>query len=54
VVTSITTLGYLVLILKYRVHWGSLGREWKRRIAERKQRMYATDGQLLEPARRTS
>lgn len=54
VVTSITTLGYLVLILKYRVYWGSIGREWKRRIQERKQRMYATDGQLLEPARRTS
>jgi dolichol-phosphate mannosyltransferase len=54
VVTSITTLGYLTLILKYRIYWGSIGQEWKRLIHERKQRVYTTDGRLLEPARRTS
>lgn len=44
VVTSITTLGYLVLIAKYIVFWGDIGRDWKRQIAERRQRVYGTDG----------
>jgi dolichol-phosphate mannosyltransferase len=47
VVTSITALGYLVLIAKYIVAWGDLGREWKRRIAERRSRVYDEDGNLL-------
>jgi dolichol-phosphate mannosyltransferase len=52
VVTSITTLGYFTLIAKYRVFWGEIGREWKRQIAERKKRLYSTDGGLLELMRR--
>jgi len=52
VVTSITTLGYLVLIAKYCVFWGGIGEEWKRKIAERKKRLYSPDGRLLEPATR--
>jgi dolichol-phosphate mannosyltransferase len=47
VVTSITTLGYLVLILKYSVYWGELGQRWKRQIEERKNRIYSQDGQLI-------
>lgn len=54
VVTSITTLGYFMLIAKYCVFWGETGQEWKRKIHERKQRVYASDGRLLVPARRTS
>jgi len=53
VVTSLTTLGYLVLIAKYCVYWGDLGKEWKEKIAERKKRLYNKEGLLLEPARRT-
>ena len=34
VVTSITTLGYLVLIAKYCVMWGEIGLMWKRKIKE--------------------
>lgn len=54
VVTSLTTLGYLVLIAKYCVWWGDLGKEWREKIEERKKRLYNADGHLLEPARRTS
>jgi dolichol-phosphate mannosyltransferase len=46
VVTSITTLGYLVLIAKYIVFWGPIGREWKRQIAARQQRIYDAQGRL--------
>lgn len=49
VVTSITTLGYLMLIAKYRVYWGEIGQEWKRQINERKKRVYGLDGRILEP-----
>ena len=44
VITSLTTLGYLVLIAKYIVAWGSLGKEWKVRCAERRGRAYGPDG----------
>jgi dolichol-phosphate mannosyltransferase len=44
VVTSITTLGYLVLIAKYIVYWGDIGRDWKLKIAERRRRVYGPDG----------
>jgi len=44
VVTSLTTLGYLVLIAKYIVSWGALGREAKLRCAERSARAYGSDG----------
>jgi dolichol-phosphate mannosyltransferase len=44
VVTSLTTLGYLVLIAKYIVAWGSIGRETKLRCAERRTRAYGPDG----------
>lgn len=44
VVTSLTTLGYLVLIAKYIVAWGPIGRESTVRCAERRARAYRTDG----------
>jgi len=44
VVTSLTTLGYLVLIAKYIVAWGPIGREAKARCAERRARAYRPDG----------
>ncbi len=52
VVTSITTLGYFTLIAKYIVFWGDIGQEWKRKIEERKRRVYDVQGRVLEPARR--
>jgi len=54
VVTSITTLGYFMLIAKYIVFWGEIGRQWKRQIEARKRRVYAADGQLLDPVRRSA
>ncbi len=51
VITSLTTLGYLVLIAKYCVYWGAIGQRWKKEIEERKQRVYGPDGRPLEPAR---
>ena len=54
VVTSLTTLGYLVLIAKFCVPWGDIGKRWMRDIEARKRRVYGADGRLLEPARRTS
>jgi len=36
--SSITTLGYFVLILKYICFWGQTGREWKQKIKALKQR----------------
>jgi hypothetical protein len=48
VVTNITTLGYLVLIAKYIVYWGSIGAEWKRKIAARKHRLYDRYGHLRD------
>jgi dolichol-phosphate mannosyltransferase len=50
VVTSITTLGYLMLIAKYVVFWGDLGQQWKRMIAARKQSVYGLDGNILNPS----
>jgi dolichol-phosphate mannosyltransferase len=44
VVTSITTLGYLVLIAKYIVFWGDIGRVGKAQITDRRQRVYGADG----------
>ncbi len=52
VVTSITTLGYFTLIAKYILFWGDIGQRWKRQIAERRRRVYDTQGRVLEPARR--
>ncbi|MFQ5698645.1 MAG: glycosyltransferase [Myxococcota bacterium] len=46
VVTSITTLGYLMLIAKYWVFWGSRGAEWRQQIAARRRRVYDTTGHL--------
>ncbi|MCC7162181.1 MAG: glycosyltransferase family 2 protein [Anaerolineae bacterium] len=54
VVTSITTLGYFVLIAKYVYFWGDLGKEWKLKIEERKRRLYGSDGRLSEQAQRVS
>lgn len=51
VVTSITTLGYLVLIAKYCVYWGAIGQRWRTEIAERKAIVYDADGRPLEPPR---
>lgn len=44
VLTSLTTLGYLVLIAKYIYPWGELGRTWRRQCAERRRRVYGLDG----------
>jgi dolichol-phosphate mannosyltransferase len=49
VVTSLTTLGYLVLIAKYIVPWGAAGDRWRRDCAERAARVYQADG-TLRPA----
>ncbi len=54
VVTSITTLGYFMLIAKYSVFWGDIGKEWKRQIAARKKMVYGVDGRILEPASLTT
>jgi dolichol-phosphate mannosyltransferase len=53
VVTSLTTLGYLVLIAKYIVFWGEVGERWKRQIAERRARVYDAQGRLKNPNVRT-
>ena len=44
VLTGITTLGYLVVIAKYIVAWGDLGRQWKVQCRERRAREYGADG----------
>lgn len=44
VLTSLTTLGYLVLIAKYIVAWGDLGVLWKQRARERRASAYGPDG----------
>jgi dolichol-phosphate mannosyltransferase len=44
VVTSITTLGYLVLIAKYIRYWGTIGEGWRRAIAARHAVAYHPDG----------
>jgi dolichol-phosphate mannosyltransferase len=54
VVTSITTLGYLMLIAKYCVFWGEVGQQWELQIEERKKRVYGSDGRLRELVRSTS
>jgi dolichol-phosphate mannosyltransferase len=46
VVTSVTTLGYLVLIAKYIRPWGDLGALWQKQCAERRARVYGEDGTL--------
>jgi dolichol-phosphate mannosyltransferase len=48
VVTSLTTLGYLVLIAKYAFPWGELPAIWARRAAERREVAYGPDGLPLE------
>lgn len=49
VVTSITTLGYFVLIAKYIVFWSDIGRSWKHQIEQRRRQVYGPDGRLLNP-----
>lgn len=48
VVTSLTTLGYLVLIAKYIVAWGDIGAAWQRQTEERRARAYGPDGLPVE------
>jgi dolichol-phosphate mannosyltransferase len=48
VVTSLTTLGYLVLIAKYIYPWGELGTLWQQRSAERRAIAYGPDGRPVE------
>jgi dolichol-phosphate mannosyltransferase len=48
VVTSITTLGYLVLIAKYFRSWGPIDEQWRRDIAARQKRAYTPDGLPVE------
>lgn len=54
VVTSITTLGYFMLIAKYCLFWGEVGHRWESQIEERKKRVYASDGRLRELVRSIS
>jgi dolichol-phosphate mannosyltransferase len=42
VVTSITTLGCFVLMIKHSRYWGAEGERWKRAIQQRKARVYGT------------
>jgi dolichol-phosphate mannosyltransferase len=49
VVTSLTTLGYLVLIAKYIYPWGDLGAQWKQQCKERRARVYDENGRLRSP-----
>lgn len=46
IVTSITTLGYLTLIVKYFVVWGELGQQWKREAADRQRQLRTPEGRL--------
>ncbi len=48
VVTSLTTLGYLVLIAKYFYPWGALGTIWQRQARERMHHAYGPDGRPVE------
>lgn len=48
VVTSLTTLGYLVLIAKYFYPWGDLGDTWKAAALERRRKAYGPDGLPVE------
>ncbi|MGQ0764490.1 MAG: glycosyltransferase [Gemmatimonadota bacterium] len=48
VVTSLTTLGYLVLIAKYAIPWGELPAVWASRADERKAVTYGPDGLPLQ------
>lgn len=48
VVTSLTTLGYLVLIAKYIYPWGELGTVWQQQARERQRRAYGPDGRPVE------
>jgi dolichol-phosphate mannosyltransferase len=49
VVTSLTTLGYLVLIAKYIYPWGDLGAKWRAEAIERRRRLYP-NGRLDRPS----
>ena len=51
VVTSLTTLGYLMLIAKYSLFGYRVSPQWKSAIAERKKRVYDQAGRLVEAAR---
>jgi len=51
VVTSITTLGYFVLIAKYIVPRGSRGAQWKTECDARRTRLYDAQGVLKPVAR---
>lgn len=48
VVTSLTSLGYLMVIAKYIVYWGEIGARWKRRCADRRLAAYDASGAPLE------
>lgn len=48
VVTSITTLGYLVLIAKYFRSWGTIGEQWRVAIERRRAVAYGPNGLPVE------
>lgn len=48
VMTSLTTLGYLMVIAKYIVYWGDVGARWKRECAERHHLAYDERGMPRE------
>ena len=47
VVTSLTAMGYLVLIIKFVYPWGDMNRRWLERGRERRKRLYGPDGLLI-------
>ena len=49
VVTSLTTLGYLVLIAKYIYPWGELGAHWQEAGRVRAAKAYGPDGMPVDP-----
>jgi dolichol-phosphate mannosyltransferase len=53
VVTSLTTLGYLVLIAKYCRFWGDIGQDWKLKIEERKRLRYSAEQLFTEETKGT-
>jgi len=51
VVTSLTTLGYFVLIAKFFYPWGDMGKHWKAAGLERRRRLYPNGELVADPVR---
>jgi hypothetical protein len=48
VVTSITTLGCFVLMIKHSRYWAAEGQRWKQAIKERRERVYGEGGRMIK------